>query len=67
MEKSEAIAILKSLIANIENDHISLEEVMSVEGGSLHEITLMLSGDPKIGRVEPDFFRGVSNGLVSRI
>ena len=51
MEKQEAIAMLKSLIANIENDHVQVVEVNAEEGGSLAALTIVMSGEPEIGRI----------------
>ena len=52
MEKLEAISMLKSLIANIENDHIEVKEVKLEEGGSLNALTFIFSGEPEIGRTD---------------
>lgn len=63
MEKNEAIAMLQSLIANIEAGHVEvrgtdiraveLREVEADSGeGVLTGLTLFMSGEPKIGRVD---------------
>jgi hypothetical protein len=58
MEKQEAIEMLQSLIANIENDHVSIVETKGETGGSLSWLTLILSGSPQIMRVNQQY-----NGL----
>lgn len=46
MEKSEQIAMLKSLIANIENDHVSIVQVKADDDEST--LTLIFNGSPEI-------------------
>lgn len=53
MEQDEAVAMLKSLIANIEADHVEVTGVKHGDiSGDAFAITLIMNGEPKIGRVE---------------
>jgi hypothetical protein len=53
MEQSEAIAMLKSLIANIEAGHTVIVETRSENPiGSLCALTLVMNGIPQIKRVD---------------
>ena len=52
MENSDAIAMLKSIIANIEAGHTTIAEVKSENPiGSLCAVTFVMSGIPQIGRM----------------
>lgn len=56
MDKETAIAALKSLIANIENDHIVVVgtdgATQSTPSGDVTELTIYFKGEPQIMRVE---------------
>ena len=52
MEQSEAIAMLKSLIANIEAGHVEIVDTKAENPiGTLSALTLVMSGSPQINRV----------------
>ena len=52
MKKSDSISMLKSLISNIENEHIEIMEVKCDEIGLAQVVSLLLHGEPKIGKAE---------------
>ena len=52
MEQSEAIAMLKSLIANIEAGHVEIVDTKAENPiGTLSALTLVMRGTPQINRV----------------
>lgn len=52
MDKAEVIAMLKSLIANIENDHVQIVAVEMDEAPGTATLNIEMQGAPQIMRVD---------------